>query len=60
MKEFKVMVRTLEVITVQAESAEAALDQAKKGIDPRVLGGPTEIEVLETESEADSSASQNP
>lgn len=57
MKEFKIMVRTLEVITVQAKNAEAAIDQVKKGIDPRILGGPTEIVVLETESEADSSAS---
>ena len=58
MKEFKVAIKTLECITVQAETAEAALDLVKKNIDPRILGGQTEIEVLEEDLQADTSATQ--
>ena len=58
MKEFKVAIKTLECVTVQAENAEVALDQVKKNIDPRVLGGQIEIEVLEEDLQTDTSASQ--
>ena len=33
MKEFKVVIKTLECVTVQAESAGAALELVKKNID---------------------------
>ena len=58
MKEFKVAIKTLECVTVQAEDAGAALELVKKNIDPRVLGGYTEVYVLEEEPEADASATE--
>ena len=56
MKEFKIIVEITDCITIQAETAEAALDQVKKQIDPRILGGPVKFCILEVEPEADTSA----
>ena len=58
MEEFKIAIETLECITIYAETAEAALEQVKKNIDPRVLGGHTKITVLEEEPKTDTSANQ--
>ena len=58
MKEFKVVIKTLECVAVQAEDAGTALELIKKNIDPRVLGGCTEVYVLEEESEADAPATK--
>lgn len=56
MKEFKVIIETIDCISVQAESAEAALDQIRQQTNPRMLGGPIRFQVLEVEPEADASA----
>lgn len=53
MKEFKVIMEITDYATIQAETAEAALDQVKKQMDPRILGGPVKFQVLEIEPEAD-------
>lgn len=58
MKEFKIAIETLECVTINAETAEAALEQVKKNIDPRILAGYTKITVLEEEPETDTSATQ--
>ena len=58
MKEFKVIVEIADCLTVQAETAEAALDQAKKQMHPKILGGPVKFQVLEVEPEADIPANQ--
>lgn len=55
MKEFKIILKTVETISIQAESAEAALDQVKKQLDPRVLGGPIEINIVEEIEQNDGS-----
>ena len=47
-----------DLIDIQAEDAEAALALVKQKIDPRVLGGPIKIQVLEIEPETDTSVTQ--
>lgn len=58
MQEFRVAIETLECVIINAETAEAALEQVKKNMDLRVLAGHTKITVLEEEPETDASATQ--
>ena len=56
MKEFKVIIQTTDCLTVNAESAEEAWEQVKKGIDPRILGGPLTVQIVPVDPEATATA----
>lgn len=56
MKEFKIIIQTIDCLTVNAESEEEAWEQVKKGIDPRVLGGPITVQIVPVDPEADTPA----
>lgn len=58
MKEFKVLIEILDCITVNAESADEAWEQVKQKLDPRVLAGPMNIQILPVEDETAPSVTQ--
>ena len=56
MKEYKVLIEVLDCVTVSAESAEDAWEQVKQKLDPRILGGPMNVQILSVEDETAASA----
>lgn len=58
MAEFKVLIEVLDCVTVNAESADAAWEQVKQKLDPRVLAGPMNVQILPVEEETATVANQ--
>jgi hypothetical protein len=56
MKEFKIWIKSIDIITIQAETAEAALKNFEASLKTRVA--PIEYGILEVDPQADTSASQ--
>ena len=48
---YKIVVKTIDVVEIDAETADAAVEKFKSQTNPRVLGGPVSFEVIEANEE---------
>ena len=48
---YKIAIKTIDVIEIDAETAEAAIEKLKSQMDPRIVGGPTTFEIVEEPEE---------
>ena len=49
---YKIAVKTIGIVEIEAETAEAAVENFLKAVDPRTLGGPLTYEIIEDEQPA--------
>lgn len=49
MAEFKIIIQITDCATVTADSADAAWEQLKQTIDPRILAGPLTVQIVPVE-----------
>ena len=48
---YKIIIKTIELVEMDAENAGAALEKLKSQMDPRILGGPVTFEIIEVPEE---------
>lgn len=48
---YKIIVKTIGVVEIDAETADAAVEKLKSQTNPRVLGEPVSFEVIEENEE---------
>ena len=48
---YKVIVKTIDIVEVDADGADAAIEKLKSQMDPRIAAGPITFEIVEEPKE---------
>ena len=49
--QYKVVVKTIDIVEIDADSADVAIEKVKSQMDPRIAAGPTTFEIIEDAQE---------
>jgi hypothetical protein len=48
---YKIVVKTIDIVEIDADGADAAIEKLKSQMDPRIVAGPITFEIIEVPKE---------